>query len=193
MTQKHDHQTADTHFFSLKALQNDEFKAFVAGPDSGIEDTALRELQMDFENSLDEKIIWSADNLFDCGKSLADSHPAMLAKGNLARAGFEIRSKIPSARTGSGLALPTASSSNSRATPRWCFPAWKSGGSGGRGAWGTSFACCYSRWQGQQRPAATATTMISTTTRSRPPKLHGDKANCLTAKNAESAEKDKRG
>jgi hypothetical protein len=79
-----------SHFYDLDALRESEFTAFAVSPNSDIARFALCELQFDTENALHEKTICAADNLFDCGKSLAETHPALLAKGRLARAVFDI-------------------------------------------------------------------------------------------------------
>ena len=79
-----------TSFYSLAPLLYEEFNVFAARPNSGIAQVALRELQFDWQNAHHEKITYTADNLFECGKSLAEAYPALVAKGKLVRAVFDV-------------------------------------------------------------------------------------------------------
>ena len=76
---------------TLEPLQGDEFNVFASCRSSGIAHAALVLVQKDSDNALHESTICSGDNLFECGKSLADIHPTMAGKGKLARAVFDIR------------------------------------------------------------------------------------------------------
>ena len=76
--------------YSLSPLLYEEFHVFAVRPNSGIGRVALRELQFDWQNAHHEKTTYTADNLFECGKSLAEAYPALLGKGKLVRAVFDV-------------------------------------------------------------------------------------------------------